>query len=310
MVEKYFLSILLSMPTRRVIPFSDGIYFITFTCCKWMPLIEITQGYDIIYKWFDIMRDKGNFILGFVVMPNHVHVLIGFKNSGIELNKIIGNGKRFMAYGIVRRLLDMKKHTYLKALSDSVSIAERNDFKYHKVWAKSFNWKLCNSDKMINQKLDYIHSNPCSGKWNLSKSPIHYRHSSAGFYYTGNQGVFPVTNFMQLRDIDLTSKIINQQSDSNTSPPLRETVMGISKINHPRPLRETVMGISKINHPRPLRETMMGISKINHPRPLRETVMGINFLTYLAVHFVSPQLARQCLNFSAYSFLAQFPGFP
>jgi hypothetical protein len=66
MAEKYFLSILLSMPTRRVIPFSNGVYFITFTCCKWMPLIEITQGYDIVYKWFDIMRDKGNFILGFV----------------------------------------------------------------------------------------------------------------------------------------------------------------------------------------------------------------------------------------------------
>ena len=213
MVEKYFLSILLSMPTRRVIPFSDGVYFITFTCYKWIPLIEITQGYDIVYKWFDIMRDKGNFILGFVVMPNHVHVLIAFKNTGVQLNTIIGNGKRFMAYEIIKRLTVLKKTKHLKLLEDSVSKKERDNHKIHKVWEKSFDWKVCNSDKVLNQKLNYIHKNPCSGKWMLSTSPIEYCHSSAVFYETGLQGVFPVTNYMFLKDIDL-SKPTNQSSPS------------------------------------------------------------------------------------------------
>ena len=37
-------------------------------------------------------------------MPNHLHALIAFSNTGKNINKIIGNGKRFMAYDIVGKL--------------------------------------------------------------------------------------------------------------------------------------------------------------------------------------------------------------
>lgn len=38
-----------------------------------------------------------------------------------------------------------------------------------------------------------------------SVNPEDYVHSSAQFYLTGKQGVFEVTSFMELSDIDLTS---------------------------------------------------------------------------------------------------------
>jgi REP element-mobilizing transposase RayT len=85
------------MPVKRKAPNPYGIYFITFTCYDWIPLIDIVKGYDIIYKWFDIVTNSGNFLLGYTIMPNHVHALIAFRNSGKSINGIIGNGKRFMA---------------------------------------------------------------------------------------------------------------------------------------------------------------------------------------------------------------------
>jgi len=36
--------------------------------------------------------------------------------------------------------------------------------------------------------------------------PEKYIHSSAKFYVTGEQGIFPVTSFMELRDVDLTKR--------------------------------------------------------------------------------------------------------
>ncbi len=92
------------MPVNNTIPFSEGIFSITFTCARWLPLIEMVNGYDIVYKWFDHLTSKGHFISGYVIMPNHVHVLIGFRNVGQSINTIVGNGKRFMAYEIIRRL--------------------------------------------------------------------------------------------------------------------------------------------------------------------------------------------------------------
>ena len=49
-----------------------------------------------------------------------------------------------------------------------------------------------------------MHTNPCKGKWNLVENPVDYMHSSAKFYITGEQGIYPVTNYMALEDIDLT----------------------------------------------------------------------------------------------------------
>ena len=92
------------MPIEQNIPYSEGIFFITFTCYQWLPLIEITKSYDLVYKWFDYLKDQGHYFTGYQIMPNHVHAIIAFSNSGKDINKIIGNGERFIAYGIVERL--------------------------------------------------------------------------------------------------------------------------------------------------------------------------------------------------------------
>ena len=38
-----------------------------------------------------------------VIMPNHLQALIAFRNTGQLINTIVRNGKRFMAYEIVKR---------------------------------------------------------------------------------------------------------------------------------------------------------------------------------------------------------------
>lgn len=48
-----------------------------------------------------------------------------------------------------------------------------------------------------------IHFNPCKGN-KLIELPEQYEHSSAKYYFTGEQGIYPVTYFMELQDIDLT----------------------------------------------------------------------------------------------------------
>src|SRR6201989_2923370 len=103
-----------------------------------------------------------SFINGYVIMPNHVHVLISFKETEQSINVVIGNGKRFMAYEIINRLKNNKELDLLKVLSNDVEAERKANNKLHEVWQLSFDWKECNSDRFINQKLDYMHDNPCS----------------------------------------------------------------------------------------------------------------------------------------------------
>jgi len=58
----------------------------------------------VVYKWFNYLKQTNHYITGYVIMPNHLHALIAFSNTGKNINKIIGNGKRFMAYDIVGKL--------------------------------------------------------------------------------------------------------------------------------------------------------------------------------------------------------------
>ena len=192
------------MPVKRTIPFLSGTYFITFTCHQWLPLIDKINGYDIIYNWFDHLKSKGHYINGYVIMPNHVHVIISFIETGQSINTIIGNGKRFMAYEIIKRLAQNGETALLLKLSSQVEAKRKANKKLHEVWELSFDWKECGSPAFVNQKLDYIHDNPCSKKWNLCNSPVEYKHSSAKFYIAGEQGIYLVTNFMEMEDVEFT----------------------------------------------------------------------------------------------------------
>lgn len=189
------------MTARKTIPYNSGMFFITFTCHKWLPLISKVNGYDIIYKWFDALKHKGHFINGYVLMPNHIHAIISFIKTGQSINTIVGNGKRFVAYEIIKRLEDSNQKELLAVLSNDVEVKRKENNKIHQVWETSFGWKECRTKEFINQKLDYAHTNPCVKKWNLCSHPADYLHSSAKYYLTGEQGIYLVTNFMEMDDI-------------------------------------------------------------------------------------------------------------
>lgn len=178
------------MAVRTGIEQTQGAYFITFTCQNWLPLFEITNSYDAVYKWFDYLKDKGHIVKGYVIMPNHVHLLIEFSASIKNINTIVSNGKRFIAYEIVKRLQSQQNTTILLKLAEAVTSSDKERGKIHQVFERSFDCKEITNQHFFLQKLAYIHNNPCSGIWNLVSSPIDYKHSSAKYYMDGKQGVY------------------------------------------------------------------------------------------------------------------------
>ena len=120
-----------------------------------------------------------------------------------------------MSYGIVRRLRQANETDVLSELSSIVHDTDRSRGKRHEVFEPSFDWKECMSDKFICQKLDCIHANPCKGNWALVADECDYIHSSAKNYQTGNQGIYDITSWTELKDIDLTKAIIKAQSSRN-----------------------------------------------------------------------------------------------
>lgn len=192
------------MPVKRNIPFTEGIFFITFTCHKWLNLIGEANGYQFVYSWYNHLHNNGHYVVGYVIMPNHVHSLIGFRNTGKSINFQVGEAKRFIGYNLLNELRELGKIALLDQLAADVNPKDKERGKKHEIWEDSFDWKYCDNEQLITQKLNYMHNNPCSKKWNLCESPHEYVHSSAKFYVTDEQGVFEVVSYGALEDIDLT----------------------------------------------------------------------------------------------------------
>ncbi len=132
------------MPIKTNIPHDSGHFFITFTCYNWLPLFEmyipmmiqfeITNSYDLVYNWFNLLKENGHQITGYVIMPNHVHAIIAFRKIKKNINKIIGDGKRFISYEMVKRLKEKNETALLDKLASAVNKSDRAKGKLFEIW--------------------------------------------------------------------------------------------------------------------------------------------------------------------------------
>jgi hypothetical protein len=97
-----------------------------------------------------------------------------------------------MAYELVKRLQKSGNDEWLKKLMQAVAASDKDRGKKHQVFERSFDCKLITTNHFFLEKLNYIHSNPCSGVWGLVENPVDYRYSSAKYYIGGMQSEYAI----------------------------------------------------------------------------------------------------------------------
>lgn len=156
----------------------EKIYFFTATIKDWKPLLKEESFKKVIISSLSYLSDKDLIdIFGFVIMPNHIHLIF-------EMKKM--NGKEFPHASFMK----YTAHQFKKMLQAKPCNFDLHSFKVN--WT-SRNYQFWQRDslpielytrKVIEQKLDYIHNNPLQAHWKLCKDIIDYKYSSASFYET------------------------------------------------------------------------------------------------------------------------------
>lgn len=153
----------------------NNIFFITTTCYKWLHLLSIGQNKNIIISNLThyCNKYKAN-ILAYVIMPNHIHLIIHF-TKGIERIGFIRDFKKYTATQI-RKEIEKKDKNLLEKLR-----YEKGKQKF-KIWQDRYDELYLQSKELLEQKLLYIHLNPLQEHWQLALEPKEYKYSSAAFY--------------------------------------------------------------------------------------------------------------------------------
>lgn len=161
---------------RKSFAVLNNIYFLTATIHKWQPLLDENDNKQLIIDYLKKLSDEKLIsVYAFVLMPNHIHLIWSQDKK---------NGKETPQAS----LLKYTAHTFLKQLK-----LENRSFMYevnasnkkHEIWQLDSLSIEIYSRKVANQKIDYIHFNPVSGKWQLAKDYLIYPFSSARFYEYG-----------------------------------------------------------------------------------------------------------------------------
>ncbi|MEO7562037.1 MAG: transposase [Ferruginibacter sp.] len=114
-------------------------------------------------------------LYAFVIMPNHIH-LVWQQNGRNGKENPKGSFMKFTAH-------EFKKYLKVHGGLEDYKVSAAN--KSYQFWQRDSLSIEIWSRKVAQQKLDYIHRNPVSGKWTLAKDDVSYFYSSARFYEFG-----------------------------------------------------------------------------------------------------------------------------
>ncbi|MFT3844517.1 MAG: transposase [Lacibacter sp.] len=163
-------------------------YFYTDTIYGFKHLLADDELKMIcINSWKYLKQKELIEIYGYVIMPNHIHLLWMMKDlNGKE--SPAGSFAKFTAHQF-QKLLKQKNSQDLMHYK-----SEKKDRTFQ-FWKRDPLAVPVTSKKALLQKLDYIHNNPVQEKWKLAELPEEYRWSSASFYLTGKDEFGILTHY-------------------------------------------------------------------------------------------------------------------
>ena len=128
--------------------------FVTFCCHNKLPLLKDERDCLIFLDELDKACTKYNFgILGYVVMPNHIHLVL-LPSPDMKLGLVIGEIKSLSARRILNRWRSDGKH-----IPNSIRVTREERYKVV-FWQRRCYDRNCRNEKEVWRSIEYCHNNP------------------------------------------------------------------------------------------------------------------------------------------------------
>jgi putative transposase len=165
-------------PLRRYFGKGD-LHFVTFSCHRRRPYLGSGRARNRFLKILDEIRVRHDFALvGYVVMPEHVHLLMGEPRVG-NPSKSLQVLKQKVSRELRKKKRDAgsQKEFVFDCDGDSDTAFWQRRFYDFNVW----------NEKKLQEKLEYMHRNPVDR--NLVQHPRDWPWSSWSFYENSGSGL-------------------------------------------------------------------------------------------------------------------------
>ena len=149
------------------------LHFINFSCYRMLPLLKSACARELFVRELARVRRELEFaLIGYVVMPEHVHLLIGEPKHGTP-SDVLHRLKLASSRKLRKKLRSTDAKQWLLPL-------EEYGEPLRAFWQARFHDFNVYSEKKRRQKLEYMHGNPT--KRGLVRHPEEWPWSSWAFY--------------------------------------------------------------------------------------------------------------------------------
>jgi REP element-mobilizing transposase RayT len=178
------------MPTGYQIKDQSLPHYLTFQVVYWIDIFTRKSYRDIIVDSLKhCQQEKGLEIFAWVIMSNHVHVLV--RSQINDLSGTIRDFKKFTSKAIIQAISEAtsesRKEWMLRLFQHAAK--RQNKKGEYQVWTHENHAVETTGNDFIESKVEYIHNNPVRN--GLVKNPEDYIYSSAPAY-SGLDGLIDV----------------------------------------------------------------------------------------------------------------------
>lgn len=169
----------------------EHLYFITASIVGWKNLFVRPVYAAIVMdslKW--LRENKRMLLFAYVLMPSHLHMLI--KPLDREIGQLLQNFGSFTAHQILKQL----RNENLAELLFYFKQHRREKHIGHSIW-QDIQAVNVFTQPFLENKLEYIHSNPVARDSSGDRNRADYPYSSANFYDNGGGIALPVDDIRE-----------------------------------------------------------------------------------------------------------------
>lgn len=163
------------MPPKRIkLENENATHFLTLTIIEWIDIFTKPQYFNIIIDSLKYCRkNKGLLLYEYVVMTNHLHLIIQ-TSQGRKLSQVISDFKKHTTREILNELKKDNRKYILNLIKNS--FAKKKDYQ-NQIWQRENYPEMIENEKFLKEKINYIYNNPV--KKGCVENPEDWIYSSA-----------------------------------------------------------------------------------------------------------------------------------
>lgn len=166
----------------------EGLYFVSFAVVNWLDVFTRNEYKDILVdSLIYCQKEKGMLIISWCIMTNHVHLVFRVEGKN-KPEHVLGDFKRFTSKAIVKAIKKNEQESRKEYLFSQFLIAgeKSTNVKTHQFWRHDNKPIELWSNKVIKEKINYIHQNPVKAGYVFRAEDYVY---SSAIDYSGDVGL-------------------------------------------------------------------------------------------------------------------------